>query len=252
MTASLQISRRERILHITLNRPEKRNALSFGLCRGLLDAFAEGARDTGIAVVLLDANGPSFCAGMDLDEVLAPDASQYTTVHEELFTIGSRFPKPIVAAVHGAALGGGAGLVANAHIVVAAEEAQFGLTEIRLALWPFVVFRSVANAMGERRALELSLTGRLFGAAEAGQWGLVHYVVPAEKVREKAWEVAGLLASYSPSAVGRGLAFVHQTRGLTREEAGLRASAAREEAFQSADFAEGVRAFRLRRKPRWD
>jgi enoyl-CoA hydratase/carnithine racemase len=251
MSINLLINRQDRILRITLNRPEKRNALSFELCHELILALDEAARDSGIAVVLLDASGTSFCAGMDLDEVLAPDAAKHGAVHEELFTIGSRYPKPIVAAVQGAALGGGTGLVANAHVVVAAEDARFGLTEIRLALWPFVVFRSVAHALGERRALELGLTGRIFPAADALQWGLVHYVTPAEQLQEKAREVAGLVASYSPTALGRGLAFVQDTRGLSWKQTGELAAEYRADAFQSPDFAEGVRAFLLKRKPKW-
>ena len=85
-------------------------------------------------------------------------------LHEQLFTIGVRLEKPMVAAVHGAALGGGTGLVANCHVVVALRDAAFGLTEIRLGLWPFLVFRAVAAALGERRAMELALTGRVFRA----------------------------------------------------------------------------------------
>jgi enoyl-CoA hydratase/carnithine racemase len=247
--SSLLISRRDRVLRATLNRPEKRNALSFELCRQLIDTLQAAGRDSAVGVILLDANGNSFCAGMDLDEVLAPDAARHAAVHEELFTIGSRYPKPIVAAVQGAALGGGAGLVANAHIVVAAQDAKFGLTEIRLALWPFTIFRAVSQALGERRALELSLTGRLFGAEEALAWDLVHYVAPPEQLEERALEVANLLTSYSATAVGRGMAFVQNTRGLSWKEAGALAVNYRRDAFRSADFAAGVRAFLAKRKP---
>ena len=102
------------------------------------------------------------------------DTKEINTVHEQLFTIGARLTKPLIAGVHGAALAGGAGLVANCHIVVAGPQASFGLTEIRLGLWPFLVYRAVASAMGERRTLELSLTGRIFGSSEAREFGLVH------------------------------------------------------------------------------
>ena len=122
-----------------------------------------------IRCVLIDAAGNFFSAGMDLDEALSPDASEKTAIHERLFTLGARATKPIVAAVQGPALGGGVGLMANAHIVVAAHGTTFGLTEIRIGMWPFVIFRSVSNAIGERRATELALTGRIFGLPAALQ-----------------------------------------------------------------------------------
>lgn len=251
MSTNLKKHRDRGVLRLTLARPEKRNALSFAMCRQLVDAFGEAEGDPHVGAVLLDGEGKTFCAGMDLDEALLPNAAAQAAVHEELFTVGFRLRKPIVAAVHGAALGGGAGLVANAHIVVACEEASFGLTEVRLGLWPFVVFRAVAWAVGERRALELALTGRTFGAAEASRLGLVHEVVPASLLAERAGNIAAALAASSREALHLGLEFVHRTRGLSLEEAGPVAAEFRARAFASADFAEGVRAFREKRAPRW-
>jgi enoyl-CoA hydratase/carnithine racemase len=234
-----------------LNRPEKRNALSFALCRELVDAFEQAEQDAGIGAILLGANGKAFCAGMDLDEALAPDAAARATIHEQLFSTGVRLTKPVVVAVQGPALGGGTGLVASAHIVVAAEDATLGLTEIRLGMWPFVVYRAVALAVGERRALELSLTGRIFSAQEALQWGLVHHVVLASELEERAAEVAAGVAAWSQDAIRRGLTFVQQARGQNWEEAGALARRFREEAFCSPEFTEGVKAFREKRAPRW-
>ena len=140
-----------------------------------------------MGAILLTANGKAFCAGMDLAEIAqAAHAEEIDAVHEQLFTIGARLAKPLVAGVHGAALGGGTGLVANCHIVVAGPEASFGLTEIRLGLWPFLVYRAVAGALGERRTLELSLTGRIFGPGEARDLGLAHEV--AEDAPDRAGE----------------------------------------------------------------
>lgn len=251
MSTSLGISREDRLLIVTLNRPEKRNALSFALCRELVDALGEAERDASAGAILLRAEGKAFCAGMDLEEILEPDAAGRAEIHEAVFTFGARLTKPVVAAVQGPALGGGLGVAANAHILVAAEEATFGLTEIRLGLWPFMVFRAVALAVGERRAVELSLTGRIFGAAEAREWGLAHHVVPAGEADRKAREIAAALAASSPGAIRSGLEFVRQTRGLGREEAGEIAREFRTRIFTSADFREGVRAFREKRAPRW-
>ena len=236
---------------ITLNRPEKRNALNMEMCRELATALEDSAADEDTGAILLAGGGSVFCAGMDLDEVLTADPGALHQVHEDLFTFAARLAKPVVAAVHGAALGGGTGLVANCHVVVAAEDARFGLTEIRIGLWPFVVFRAVEAAAGERRAMEWSVTGRVFTAQEAWHAGLVHRVVPAAEVAARAAEIAAEIAAYSPTAMARGLAFVNQTRGMGREEEGEIARAARAEVMRGLDFEEGVRAFREKRAPEW-
>jgi enoyl-CoA hydratase/carnithine racemase len=248
---SLEISREGRIARIALNRPEKRNALSVELCQALVGAIHDAEADDAIGVILLEARGKVFCAGMDLDEILQPDTAEKAAIHEELFTFGAKMAKPVVAAVQGPALGGGIGLIANCHVVVAAQGCTFALSEIRLGMWPFAIFRTVALAMGERRAVELSLTGRVFGTNEALQYGLVHHVVPPVELDDRATALAETIAAFSPEAIRRGMAFVRESRGLEWSSAGALAKAAREEAFRSADFNEGVRAFKEKRTPRW-
>jgi enoyl-CoA hydratase/carnithine racemase len=190
-----------------------------------------------------------FSAGMDLDESLAADAEKLADLHERLFTAFVWLDKPLIVAVHGAALAGGTGLVANAHIVIAADDATFGLTEIRIGLWPFLIFRSVVAAIGERRTVELSLSGRVFGAPEAQAYGLVHHVVPAAELESRAVEIARTVADSSPTAIASGLAFVERTRGLGVHEAGLTARMFRQEIFEGDDFQQRVREFRAKRKP---
>jgi enoyl-CoA hydratase/carnithine racemase len=149
MTDQLHSVREGRLLRLTLNRPEKRNALDTALCRTLLDALDDAAADPAVGAILLIANGRAFCAGMDLAEIEQDGrAAEIDALHERLFTIGARLAKPLIAGVQGPVLGGGVGLVANCHIVVAGPEADFGLTEIRLGLWPFLVHRAVAGALG--------------------------------------------------------------------------------------------------------
>src|SRR2546423_12942633 len=126
-----------RLVHIALNRPEKRNALSTELCRELVAAIDRADGDTGVGAILLSGNGKSFCAGMDLSEVDAADPEVLGQLHDQLFTAIARVTTPIVAAIHGAALAGGTGLAANAHVVLASADATFGLTEVRIGLWPF-------------------------------------------------------------------------------------------------------------------
>ena len=188
MSESLQISREGRFLHLALNRPERRNALNMDLCNALGAALEEAEQDPRVGAVLLSGNGKSFCAGMDLHEVLSPGGGDINEAHERIFTSGIRMTKPLIAAVHGAALAGGTGLVANCHVVVAAEDATFGLTEIRIGLWPFVIFRTIAAALGQRRATELALTGRIFAAAEAREYGLVHHIVEPAVLMQRAQE----------------------------------------------------------------
>lgn len=247
----IQVKQEGRVLRITLARPEKRNALSATLCREIVEAVKEGESDTAIGAILLDSQGQVFCAGMDLEEASKPDAAAQTEIHQELFTVGARAAKPIVAAVQGPALGGGLGLLLNAHVVVAANGTSFGLTEIRVGMWPFVVFRAVVTAIGQRRAVELALTGRIFGTPEAQQWGMVHFVVPAFELEDRAAEVAQGIAQSSADAIRLGMEFLRGSRDLeTPAYLGL-ATHLRTQMFASADFAEGVRAFREKRKPEW-
>jgi enoyl-CoA hydratase/carnithine racemase len=250
MTDLLHSVREGRLLRLTLNRPEKRNALDAALCRALVTALEDAARDPAVSAILLTGSGKAFCAGMDLAEIEAgSNTGEINAVHEQLFTIGSRLAKPLIAGVHGAALGGGTGLVANCHIVVASYEANFGLTEIRLGLWPFLVYRAVASALGERRTLELSLTGRTFHGREAREMGLAHEV--AEDASVRAAEIARVVAGFSPTAVQKGMGFVQRVRGLGWQEAGAIGREVRNQVFAGEDFQEGLRAFREKRSPRW-
>ncbi|MBV8730750.1 MAG: enoyl-CoA hydratase/isomerase family protein, partial [Acidobacteriia bacterium] len=190
-----------------------------------------------------------FCAGMDLSEISTQTADEISVVQEQLFTIGARAAKPIVVAASGASLGGGMGLVANCHIVVAHPEATFGLTEIRIGLWPFLIFRAVVAGIGERRTLELALTGRIFTAQEAKEMGLIHEIAPDP--RQRAAEIAQAVAAFSPATIRSGLLFSKEVRGKDWPAAGVIARNMRDEVFRSADFDEGLNAFREKRQPRW-
>jgi enoyl-CoA hydratase/carnithine racemase len=251
MNAPLEAHQQDRLLRLTLNRPEKRNALSIELCCDLVSALERAAADPSIGAVLLTGSGKSFCAGMDLTEALSADPSEVNRVQTQLFMIGARLRLPIVAAVQGAALGGGTALAANCHVVLAAEDAQFGLTEIRIGLWPFLVFRAVADAIGERRTVELSLTGRKVGAVEACQIGLAHQVFPADQLVDRAVEIATAVAASSPDAVRSGLAFVQEARGRGAHDAIELGARARDRLIAGPGFREGVRAFQDKRRPDW-
>ena len=245
----IELEKQGRVLRVTLNRPEKRNALNLELCIRLVEAFDNADNNRDVGAIVLNANGPAFCAGMDLKETIDVDQVQLAGIHERLFTTIHRIRTPIVAAVHGPALAGGTGLAANAHIVVAKDDARFGLTEIRIGLWPVLIFRSVEHAMGERRAVELSLTGREFSAGEALGYGLVTEI--ADDPLKRATDLAILLAGYSPVAIAAGLDYVHQIRGRDWEHAGRVGRVTRDRLLSNEDFKEGARAFLEKRRPSW-
>lgn len=229
------------VLRIALNRPEKRNALNLAMCEQLLDALERAGNESGVGAILLSGNGPVFCAGMDLKDSLEADPGRLAEVHQRLFSIIDRMRKPIVAAVHGAALAAGAGLTANSHIVIAHPATRFALTEIRIGLWPVMIFRAIEMAVGERRAAELSLTGRDFSTAEALQYGLVTEI--SDDPTKRAGEIAMKLCEFSSLAISTGLEFVQQIRGRDWPTALRIGRVLRDRLLESDNYKEGVRAF---------
>lgn len=248
---SLAIDHKHRVLHLTLNRPEKRNALTSAMCSKIVEAIASAQDDSNIGSILITAVGQVFCAGMDLDEAAAPGSDQLAEIHDRLFTSGATTFKPIIICVNGPALGGGLGLVAQGHSVVAAEGAVFGLTEMRVGLWPFLVYRAVEAALGARRTLELSLTARVFSTHDALHWGLVHHICPPAEACHRAAAIARDLAKASPLAVRSGMQYVRESREKSWREAGELATNLRLRLMESADFREGYAAFKEKREPRW-
>jgi methylglutaconyl-CoA hydratase len=133
MNDVLQTRQEGRVLRLWLNRPAKRNALTAELCHDLVHTLDRASQDNTVGAILLAGRGESFCAGMDLEELAESDVDAISSAQELLFTVNARLTKPLVGAVHGAAVAGGTGLVANCHLVVATENATFGLTDINLA-----------------------------------------------------------------------------------------------------------------------
>ena len=189
---SLRIEQDGRLCRIALAAPDKRNVLDAKACQDLLHELKDAAADEGTGAILIEADGPVFCAGAEPGEA-------------DLFSVGRSIAKPIIAAVQGVAISGGLALLANAHVVVAAQGTSFGLTDIREGQWPEAIFQAVARAVGDRRALELGLTGRIFATPEALAWGLVHYVAPAFELDDRATEIATALANVNPDAIRNAL-----------------------------------------------
>ncbi|MBV8552134.1 MAG: enoyl-CoA hydratase/isomerase family protein [Acidobacteriaceae bacterium] len=245
------ITHKHRVLHLTLNRPDKRNALDAEMCRTLFKEVSEAQDRKDVGAILISALGTVFCAGMDLDEARGPNEADLTAAHEALFTMGANTVKPIVISVNGAALGGGLGLVAQGHVVLAAEGATLGLPEIKIGLWPFLVYRSVEAAIGPHRTLMLSLTGGLFQSQQAMGWGLIHQCSPGEELEDRSKAMARDLAKASPVAIAAGMQYFRQARHMQWAEAGELAAELRTKVMASEDFIEGCLAFKERREPRW-
>lgn len=176
---------------LTLAAPARRNILDAALAMQLLNELrdAQAHEDTG--AILVDAEGPVFCGGLDFTQ----------TLPEEIFAFGRIALKPIVAAVGGVSISAGVALIANAHVAVAAQGSSFGLTDIREGRCHPGILGAVAAAIGDRRARELALTGRVFTAPDALAWGLVHAVAPPFELDDRASAIATALANADPAAV---------------------------------------------------
>jgi len=208
MTSTLLSSLDDGVLSLTLNRPDKRNALNRELIDLLHDALERADLDAEVRTVVVRGAGKDFCAGADLDELLA-SADRSLTENEAaalrlggLFTRLRELPKPVLAVVHGRALAGGAGLATACDLVLAGAGSQFGYPEIQRGFAPAMVMALLRRVVGEKVALDLVLTGRIYTAEEARAAGLVTRVVSDAKLEREAKALADSLAALSPSAVG--------------------------------------------------
>jgi len=241
---------------ITLNRPEKRNAISFELIDGLLRALDEVSRSEATVLIVTGA-GKAFCSGMDLDNLKAllgrsPKQNlQDSQTMVQLFRSLYEFPKMTIAAVNGPAIAGGTGLALLCDFTLAVPEAKFGYTEVRIGFVPAIVSTFLLRQVGEKQARDLLLTGRIFGAEEAARMGLVSEVVPAENLMVRACQLAVLLMENSPASLRatKQLLTDHARAELDSQvEAAVRENAA---IRTTSDFREGIASFLEKRKPVW-
>jgi methylglutaconyl-CoA hydratase len=241
---------------ITLNRPEKRNALMPELQELLADAFAS-AEAAGARVVLLQGEGQSFCAGLDLSVLREMNDRSEDEYHAEAARTARMFRAvydcavPTVAVVRGAAVAGGAGLASICDFTLAADDAKFGYTEVRVGFVPALVSAYLALQVGDKVARELLLSARIIDATEARRLGLVSEVVPAAALPGRAQELAAELMRNSPEGLRatKRLLRAQQAEWLDRAlEVSREANA---QSRLTADFREGVAAFLEKRKPSW-
>ncbi|UCF19895.1 MAG: enoyl-CoA hydratase/isomerase family protein [Gemmatimonadota bacterium] len=234
---------------VSLNRPERRNALSGELVDELADAMAWADADERIRVILLKGVGKDFCAGADLaelSEMLEAGVEEQLADADalgDLFLILRRIGKPVVAAVHGHAVAGGCGLATACDIILASDDARFGYPEVKIGFLPAMVIAMLRRAVGEKRAFELVVSGRIIEARSAEAYGLVHHVFPAAEFEQRCKEYVEELADRSASAVALSKRLLYQSERHSFEAA-IRAGAEMNVlARLTEDYREGVRSF---------
>jgi methylglutaconyl-CoA hydratase len=253
---TIELAHDSGIATITLNRPDKRNAISYELIDDLLAALKEVSKSAARVLILTGA-GKAFCSGMDLENLktlIGRPAEQNVKDSEtmaRLFRSLYDFPKPTIAAVNGPAIAGGCGLATLCDFTFAVPEAKFGYTEVRIGFVPAIVSTFLLRQVGEKHARDLLLTGRIFDADEAHRMGLINEIVPQGKLMSRAHEVAAQLMENSPISLTytKRLLSEHAKRELdaqigsaVEENAAIRAT---------QDFREGVSSFLEKRKPNW-
>jgi len=241
---------------ITLNRPEKRNAISYELIDDVLRALAEVEKSEA-QILLLTGSGKAFCSGMDLDNLRSitgrtPEENRAdSATMARLFRTLYEFPKVTIAAVNGPAIAGGCGLATLCDFTLASTDAKFGYTEVRIGFVPAIVSTFLLRQVGEKQARDLLLTGRIISAEEAFRMGLATEVVAAEKLQERAREMAAGLLQNSPASL---ISTKRLLNGYSSAELDRQIEAAVDENARirsTEDFREGVTSFLEKRTPQW-
>lgn len=244
------------VARVTINRPDKRNALNVSVMRELRDAMRRARQDDAVRVVVLTGAGEkAFSAGGDLGGFSA-EQSKVEQHHlrgtlADLLEDMSRLGKPIVARVNGHALAGGFGLLCGCDLAVAAETAEFGMPEINMGLWPFIITAVVSRRLPRTKALELMMTGERISAAEAERWGIVNRVVAATELDKAVDDLCATLASKSPAIMRLGKESFYAAQDMSFREALDYLHAQLAICLDTEDTIEGVTAFLQKREPRW-
>lgn len=241
---------------VTINRPEKRNAISFELIEELLAALAELERSTA-RIVILTGSGKAFSSGMDLEDLSRITSRSADENLKDSQTIGSLFrtlydfPKVTIAAVNGAAIAGGCGLATLCDFTIASAEAKFGYTEVRIGFVPAIVSSFLVRQVGEKHARNLLLTGKVIDANEAWQLGLASEVVAPGDLMPRAQQLAQELLQNSPASLTATKRLLNSFTAADLDHEIDAAIRANSEIRSTDDFREGVASFLEKRKPKW-
>jgi enoyl-CoA hydratase/carnithine racemase len=236
---------------ITLNRAEKRNALSVEMMRELIGAF-DDISDT--RIIVLAAEGKVFSSGHDLAELTGGSEDEYRNIFEictELMLKLQALPQPVIAEVGGLATAAGCQLVAACDLAIASEDATFATPGVKIGLFCTTPMVPLVRAIGRKRALEMLLTGRSIDARTAAEWGLVNRVVPADQLRDRTLELSQAIASASPYTIGIGKRAFYDSIACDERSAYINAQRRMTENALAGDAQEGISAFLGKRTPVW-
>jgi methylglutaconyl-CoA hydratase len=252
---TIRVDTRDGVTRIRLNRPDVRNALNDVLVAELHRAFT--GLDPSTRVVVLSGEGKVFCAGADAEWMKKSKSFTAEENRRDAAAVASMLravdecPLPVISRIHGAALGGGAGLAAASDIALAEEGTQFGFPEVRLGIVPALISTYVLPRIGARAARRYFLTGERFGAAEAAALGLVHEVVPPGALDQKVDALCGEILQGGPKAQGIAKRLIRGLADLPRDEAIRETIRTLSEIRVTPEAQEGLGAFLEKRKPRW-
>ena len=244
------------VARVTINRPDKRNSMTWGVISGIRQRLADAKADPEVRVVVLTGAGDkAFCAGADLSGIA--DGASFLEMHEGRGQLASLFEdmwalgKPTIARVRGYALAGGFGLALACDFVVCSDDSQFGTPEVNVGLWPHMITVPLVRSMPPKKALELMLTGRRVAADEALRIGFVNQVVPSAELDAAVDELAGQLAAKSPAIVKLGRDGFYQVWDLAAEDALAHLHSLLTITSMTEDSREGIAAFAEKRAPKW-
>lgn len=246
---------RERVGILTLNRPEKRNALGKVFEDEIADCLKAARDNRSVRVILIKAAGPVFCSGHDKAEILNRPIDEVRTLFQtciDLYDLMRSVPQPIIAQVHGIAMAGGCHFVAGCDLVVAAEQgAQFAMTGVKIGYNCSTPTVAVSRAIGQKRCLEMLFTGNFISAQKAMEWGLVNRVVPDDLLEQEAWALAREIARYSLTVLGISKQHFYQQIDMPERQAYHYAKELMSSQALWPDGVEGMTAFNEKRPPRW-
>lgn len=242
----------DHIMVLTLNRPQKKNAINADMARGISNALEQAKTDPQIRVVVIGAAGDTFCAGGDLSMMSQQGSSGGSTADMPSLALRIRqLHKPVLIKTQGAVLAGALLLVCNATHVLAADHATFCLPEIKRGLFPFMVMAGLMRVMPRRAAIDFAMRGYRIDARQAEQWGLINQAVPAAELDQATDQLAREIAALSPSAIRLGLEACDHQESLSFEKALPYLGEMLQKTLATEDAQEGISAFLEKREPRW-
>jgi enoyl-CoA hydratase/carnithine racemase len=251
---NILLNREDATAVITLNRPQRRNALSLALMQELLACLDEIGRDPEVRAVILAAAGKVYCSGHDLSEMTGRNLAEYRQIFDvcsELMLKIQAIPQPVIAEVHAIATAAGCQLVAACDLVVAAEEAAFATPGVKIGIFCSTPMVPLTRAIGRKRALQMLLTGEMVPARTAADWGLVNQVVPAPELQAATRQLACKVAEASPLVVSIGKQAFYTQIDLDQPKAYAYAKEVMSMNAMAADAQEGIGAFLGKRPPCW-